>query len=117
MCNTTCQQTEAGHLLTILELPLQNPHAFLKARNLSHLTHGAAERNRLAGRVVTYMQVITQRTGKGIWQNMYEFPLIETKSEQIPSELIGKSVFSSEVQKHILSHQHIFAVNEYLHGP
>ncbi|MBL1279215.1 MAG: A/G-specific adenine glycosylase [Fluviicola sp.] len=56
--------------------------------------------------------LIEQRTEKDIWQNMYQFPLVETaeKASQQESE-IWKSQFSeSEPIKHILSHQKITAV-------
>jgi A/G-specific adenine glycosylase len=54
--------------------------------------------------------IITKRTEKGIWQNMYQFPLIETENNKTPKEISNDIRFSSEVQKHILSHQRIFAV-------
>ena len=60
--------------------------------------------------------IITQRTEKDIWQNMFQFPLIEKKSAE---EL---SVIQKEIEqtynikvtdvvtniKHILSHQHLY---------
>lgn len=53
---------------------------------------------------------LEKRTGKGIWQNMYQFPLIETKSIQEPEELSKMEILKkSKVIKHILSHQQIFA--------
>ncbi len=58
--------------------------------------------------------LITKRTEKGIWQNMYQFPLIETENNETPEEISNKISFSSEVQKHILSHQRIFAVFHHL---
>ena len=54
--------------------------------------------------------IITKRTQKDIWQNMYQFPLMETDSTEIPKSITGNIKFSSSVKKHILSHQHIFAV-------
>lgn len=58
--------------------------------------------------------IITKRTEKGIWQNMYQFPLIETESSETPVGLTDKIDFSSEVHKHILSHQRIYAVFHHL---
>lgn len=58
--------------------------------------------------------LISKRTEKDIWQNMYEFPLIETETSETPSEIVDHTVFSSEVRKHILSHQRIFAVFHHL---
>ena len=66
--------------------------------------------------------VINKRTGKDIWTNLYDFPLIETEKEQTEEEFlgskewkifIGKNKYSvksiSKVYKHILSHQKIYA--------
>ncbi len=65
--------------------------------------------------------LISKRSGKGIWQHLYEFPLIETEKE------ISEKKFLSSIQKdfhlnlseiksihknekpHKLSHQHIYA--------
>ena len=64
---------------------------------------------------------IHQRTEKGIWKNLYEFPLIESPKEPskntilshpnlqkwLPNEVI--SVKSIQSFKHVLSHRHIMA--------
>ena len=65
---------------------------------------------------------INKRTGKDIWKNMYEFPLIETEQETELSDLLVsdsfKSLFgdaeitihsSAKQFKHVLTHQHIYA--------
>ncbi len=55
---------------------------------------------------------IQKREGKGIWQNMYQFPLIETKKEMTEwnEEIKGITTPTvSETIKHILSHQIIYA--------
>ena len=55
---------------------------------------------------------IEQRVGKGIWENMYQFPLVETKEEMISwnNEVNNvKLIFVGEQVKHVLSHQKIFA--------
>ena len=63
--------------------------------------------------------LVNKRTEKGIWQNLYDFPLVETKNkisaEQLQKEThfqnivndIGEVVLRSysEERKHILSHQ------------
>jgi len=54
--------------------------------------------------------IINQRTEKGIWQNMYQFPLIETNNSKTPKSISNDVNHSSEVHKHVLSHQHIYAV-------
>jgi A/G-specific adenine glycosylase len=66
--------------------------------------------------------IIKQRKGKGIWQNLYDFPLIETSKpaslKNISNSLEFKSILErseyeitsrSDVRKHILSHQIILA--------
>lgn len=65
--------------------------------------------------------VIEQRTEKDIWQNMYQFPLIETESKKsleemnvfFEKEYKMKSIHYSEDVTHILSHQKINAVFYY----
>ncbi len=55
---------------------------------------------------------IEQRKGKGIWENMYQFPLLETTIEMHnwENEIKGLRLRSVSLPvKHILSHQKIFA--------
>lgn len=67
--------------------------------------------------------LIQQRTSKGIWHNLYEFPLIETKKECTELEIkaaltiqnlisteqiISISSFEENSIRHILSHQRLF---------
>ena len=65
---------------------------------------------------------ISIRNKKGIWQGLYEFPLIETSSEIHPEELVKSEEFQSIVDQHNfkistfnqqsivhkLSHQHLY---------
>lgn len=68
--------------------------------------------------------MLNQRKGKGIWQNLYEFPLIETAEEASWEELKETEsfkTFSEEIKIqsvflyneksicHKLSHQHLYA--------
>tara|TARA_R110000868_G_scaffold174782_3_gene411665 strand:- start:2320 stop:3411 length:1092 start_codon:yes stop_codon:yes gene_type:complete len=66
--------------------------------------------------------VVKKRVGKEIWQNLYDFPLIETKNDASLNELLSHEDFkkilkeqdfaitaSSTWRKHILSHQIIMA--------
>jgi A/G-specific adenine glycosylase len=66
--------------------------------------------------------IIQKRAEKGIWANMYEFPLIESENLTEQSQLINEQKFAgslnlnnpkvghiSDTYKHILSHQQIFA--------
>ena len=65
--------------------------------------------------------LIQKRDQKGIWQNLYEFPLIETENEldldavseliinkyKTEFEIVGVSNWNSKSQIHKLSHQHL----------
>lgn len=51
---------------------------------------------------------LDQRTGKDVWEKLYEFPLIESENETIPLEFKDSATLSYQT-KHILSHQHIYA--------
>ena len=66
--------------------------------------------------------VLEQRAEKGIWQNLYQFPLIETKKRASLSEIknkiknnktLNKKVFEVKIYNekeiiHKLSHQHLY---------
>lgn len=60
---------------------------------------------------------LIKREGKGIWQNMYEFPKIELEEKKLKNEVkkIVEDKFGVELikkiseEKHILTHQHINA--------
>lgn len=84
---------------TISERPIKSKKTKVRDRYFHYLVHSFDGKT-----------IITKRTEKGIWQNMYQFPLIETESAETPSTISNEISFSSEVQKHILSHQRIFAV-------
>ncbi|RZJ73903.1 A/G-specific adenine glycosylase [Flavobacterium sp.] len=59
--------------------------------------------------------VLNKREGKGIWQNLYEFPLIETDapadlamvSDAVSNEILSLSRINSVPIVHKLSHQHL----------
>lgn len=55
--------------------------------------------------------IIEQRLGKGIWQNMYQFPMIEANNsdQNIDLSMFQNKVFESPITKHVLSHQRIYA--------
>ena len=65
--------------------------------------------------------ILEERTGKGIWQGLYQFPLIESKKEISTEELLSTEefqqkvpdasklqLFNQEVIVHKLSHQHLY---------
>lgn len=59
--------------------------------------------------------ILEKRKGKGIWQNLYQFPLIESEKELSYKELKNKlsndyediRLFNDQVIVHKLSHQHL----------
>lgn len=54
---------------------------------------------------------LQQRLGKDVWLKLYEFPLIESESEELPetaADLISEPQLIYQT-KHVLSHQHIYA--------
>jgi A/G-specific adenine glycosylase len=66
--------------------------------------------------------LIKKRRGKGIWQNLYDFPLIESKIELSQKSIFKNPLFTqlnsqseleflnrSDLRRHILSHQIILA--------
>ena len=84
------------------------------------------KKNKVTTRYFNYLVFIDQqgytklnkRTGKGIWQHLYEFPLIETDSLQEEAEIYGKvSSMEGKIKDfvlwkedpviHKLSHQHL----------
>lgn len=70
---------------------------------------------------IDHKTLISQRTDKGIWQNLYEFPLIETLHSTTESEILDQildqnfidntilevKTFSNMAQIHKLTHQHL----------
>jgi A/G-specific adenine glycosylase len=66
--------------------------------------------------------LIQKRTAKGIWQNLYEFPLIETNKEEefeyvaeqvqqdyfIGNEVVSMQACNEKSIIHKLSHQHLY---------
>lgn len=51
---------------------------------------------------------LDQRTNKDVWEKLYEFPMIESESANIPFEFKDSADLCYQT-KHILSHQHIYA--------
>ncbi len=92
-------------------LPVKSKKAALKKRFFNYIV--AADR---AGKYL-----VKQRTGKGIWQNLYEFPMIEsstlldeasfsetlTKSEIFGANYVIKPLSHYNIE-HKLTHQHLF---------
>lgn len=88
------------------ELPVKLKKTKVSTRHFNYLVFLSPEK----------ISILQQRTGKGIWQNMYEFPLIETDEEQnlrvfsTHPELQKWGVdaiqlYNEKPFKHVLSHQ------------
>tara|TARA_R110002020_G_scaffold111121_7_gene256685 strand:- start:161 stop:1216 length:1056 start_codon:yes stop_codon:yes gene_type:complete len=96
----------------IQELPVKLKKAKVKKRYFNYLVVFSEENKTL----------LQQRTGKGIWNGLYEFPLIETEepvsegdfpSEESIQDILGEQKLSLELHNkkpvvHKLSHQHIY---------
>ena len=96
-------------LKKVSELPIKSKKAKVKNRFLNYL-FVLDERNKTT---------INKRTTKGIWHNLYEFPLIETETleaENIVLELIQNkfddiseiTLMETETIIHKLTHQHLY---------
>jgi A/G-specific adenine glycosylase len=89
-----CEAREKG---TQLSLPVKSKKTKVRNRYFHYLVY---QQNGST--------LIEQRTEKGIWQQLYQFPLIETEKAAISSEPKNCSSVSETVV-HKLSHQHIHA--------
>ena len=97
---------------SISELPVKIKSAKAKKKHFNFLVFISAD-----GKTI-----LEKREGKGIWQNLYQFPLIETEKnmniKSIKDELKGQdlfkemsfelSLYNKEAIVHKLSHQHLY---------
>jgi len=94
----------------IAELPRKQKKTKVRSRNFNYLILLDPENNTL----------LQQRTAKGIWQNLFEFPLIETDNPisfkqltaLLPKVFTNQKVqsiieFNKKIIVHKLSHQHL----------
>lgn len=106
--NTSCVALEKK---TIDKLPVKEKKIKIKKRYFNYLVPITSD-----GKTI-----LKERKGKGIWQGLYEFPLLESLSEideniVISSDLFQEiftsetsiSLFNSKEIVHKLSHQHIY---------
>jgi A/G-specific adenine glycosylase len=86
---------------TIAQRPVKSKKTKVTARHFVYLIELAANKTIR----------IEKREGKGIWQNLYQFPLIEFDSPDEKRNFLAAldSEFISQEYKHILSHQQLFA--------
>lgn len=97
-------------------------------KNKIHLLPVKSKKLKVRNRFFNYLiaededknSLIQKRTDKGIWHNLYEFPLIETEGETLIDDLVEPirdmfsenkissiSEYNSKSQVHKLSHQHL----------
>ncbi|BDW92257.1 A/G-specific adenine glycosylase [Flagellimonas marinaquae] len=94
----------------VSELPLKLNKTKVKNRYFNYVIPIDPENN----------TILEQRTGKGIWQNLYQFPLVESdknlKTEELKLLIQGNgqlpeyeslSLYNNETIVHKLSHQHL----------
>lgn len=103
--NESCKALQTGK---VAQLPIKLKKNKIKNRFFNYLVLLDSNEN----------TSIEQRKGSGIWQNLYQFPLIESKmeidAEQLRKELPGwilpiksLSLHNTEPIVHKLSHQHL----------
>lgn len=115
--NDSCLALKEGK---ISDLPVKIKSKAVKHRYFNYMVVLASEAG-LAN--VQKKTIIQQRMGKGIWQQLYEFPLIESSSEvaidvlkTLPQYLKfsekyninNVSLFNETMKIHKLSHQHLY---------
>jgi A/G-specific adenine glycosylase len=104
--NTSCA---ALSLKKVNELPIKTKKAKAKNRFLNYLFILDDKNN----------TIVNQRTAKGIWHNLYEFPLVETEileTENTVLDLIQNKfddiseiiLMETETITHKLTHQHLY---------
>ncbi|HEX8562773.1 MAG TPA: A/G-specific adenine glycosylase [Flavobacterium sp.] len=102
--NSGCLALKLGK---VNQLPVNNKKQKITARYFNYLVFEDENAN----------TVISKRTDKGIWYNLYEFPLLETQQEEsvdVVSQLVVSEndilsirEFSEKSIIHKLSHQHL----------
>ena len=90
---------------TISERPIKSKKTAVSDRYFHYLIYDSAGK--------TYLE---KRTEKDIWQNLYQFPLIELENATAKPIIDGELRFSSDWIKHILSHQRIHAQFHHISG-
>ncbi|WP_299259612.1 A/G-specific adenine glycosylase [uncultured Aquimarina sp.] len=107
--NDSCESLKKG---TVASLPVKLKKLKVKKRYFNYLIFS----------IKNQQTIIRQRIGKGIWQNLYEFPLIESdndvdltyiKDHDIFKNLINAksydiTLYKDEFKIHKLSHQHLY---------
>lgn len=107
--NDSCESLQKG---TVASLPVKLKKLKIKKRYFNYLIFLVDDKH----------TIIRQRMGKGIWQNLYEFPLIESDKdvnleyvekheilkESMSTSSYNVTVYEEEFKIHKLSHQHLY---------
>jgi len=107
--NTSCVALQKNK---IKELPFKDKKTKVRKRYFNYLAVVSSDNK----------TILTQRKGKGIWQNLYEFPLIETDASINEETLLNHpgfneifkisdvtiKKFNQKIIVHKLSHQHLY---------
>ncbi|MDX1350022.1 MAG: A/G-specific adenine glycosylase [Putridiphycobacter sp.] len=92
---------EANKLETTADFPVKLNKVKIKKRYLNYVIISDGKHI-----------LVNQRKGKGIWQGLYDFPLIESKKEvnlvDCIDEITIKGATFDMALKHILTHQHLY---------
>ena len=90
---------------TITQLPVKNQKIKIRKRYFNYLVFISDDNKTM----------LSERKGKGIWQGLYEFPLIETEKgiskEELSLQISEKEnivLFNENEVVHKLSHQHLY---------
>ena len=95
----------------VAQLPVKSKKTKITNRHFNYLVFSDEKEN----------TIIHKRTQKGIWQNLYEFPLLETVSEEedltiltlienqtfVENKILEIQLYNPEIIRHKLSHQHL----------
>lgn len=96
----------------IKELPVKEKKIKIRKRHLNYLVIISSDKR----------TILNQRTGKGIWQNLFEFQLVESEKTVSKKALLNTAFFQENLKDksfelvkfnddekiHKLSHQHLF---------
>lgn len=96
---------EARAKNTIKDLPVKSKKTKVRNRHFHFIIY--------SGHNAT---ILEQRIAKDIWQNLYQFPMIETEDAKTPRVGQVSIKHSSEQVIHKLSHQHIYATFHHANG-
>lgn len=104
-----CEALKQG---SVAELPIKEKKIKIKKRYFNFIVFISEGGN----------TILTQRKGKGIWEGLYQFPLIETETtiavdelidnnefqQLIDGDIVSIDLFNSKEWVHKLSHQHLY---------